>query len=131
LFVLLPHAPMIVNAELNETFADAVTPGMPAEVVRDGEGPSQRWHAHAARGRMIGARSSTTMHRMRASTPSPACWPSMPCRESMRASASACWWSLVLPRQDRESRLKRPAPTLSVPFPGQRRDPPHRFHPRR
>ncbi len=56
LFVLLPHAPMIVNAELNETFADAVTPGMPAEVVRDGEGPSQRWHAHVLRvGRMIGA----------------------------------------------------------------------------
>lgn len=58
LFVVLPRAPLIVHAELNESFADAVVAGMPAEVSSDG-GVPRRWRAHVLRvGRMIGAPAS-------------------------------------------------------------------------
>ena len=48
LFVLLPQKPRIVRAELNDSFAAAVRPGMPAEVVAEG-GAQARWKAHVLR----------------------------------------------------------------------------------
>lgn len=48
LFVLLPRKPRIVRAELNDSFAAAVRPGMPAEVVAEG-GTQARWQAHVLR----------------------------------------------------------------------------------
>ncbi len=48
LFVLLPRKPRIVRAELNDSFAAAVHPGMPAEVVAEG-GEHVRWTAHVLR----------------------------------------------------------------------------------
>lgn len=48
LFVLLPRKPRIVRAELNDSFAAAVRPGMPAEVVAEG-GAQARWQAHVLR----------------------------------------------------------------------------------
>jgi len=48
LFVLLPRKPRIVRAELNDSFAAAVRPGMPAEVVAEG-GTQARWKAHVLR----------------------------------------------------------------------------------
>lgn len=48
LFVLLPQKPRIVRAELNDSFAAAVHPGMPAEVVAEG-GEHARWNAHVLR----------------------------------------------------------------------------------
>ncbi|WP_325343051.1 efflux RND transporter periplasmic adaptor subunit [Xylophilus sp.] len=38
--VLLPKRPLVVRAELNETYADAVRPGMRATVVPDGDAPA-------------------------------------------------------------------------------------------
>jgi multidrug resistance efflux pump len=55
LFVLLPQKPRIVRAELNDSFAAAVHPGMPAEVVADSGGAHARWRAHVLRiGRVYG-----------------------------------------------------------------------------
>jgi multidrug resistance efflux pump len=49
LFVLLPDKPRIVRAELNESYVDAVRPGMRAEVeAGDGQG-RQRWSARVLR----------------------------------------------------------------------------------
>lgn len=48
LFVLLPRKPRIVRAELNDSFAAAVRPGMPAEVVAEGAAQA-RWQAHVLR----------------------------------------------------------------------------------
>jgi len=49
LFVLLPQKPRIVRAELNDSFAAAIRPGMPAEVVADSGGDHARWSAHVLR----------------------------------------------------------------------------------
>ncbi|MDW2980785.1 MAG: biotin/lipoyl-binding protein [Rhodanobacter sp.] len=49
LFVLLPQKPRIVRAELNDSFAAAVRPGMPAEVVAESGGDHARWSAHVLR----------------------------------------------------------------------------------
>ncbi|MBQ4854190.1 biotin/lipoyl-binding protein [Rhodanobacter sp. B2A1Ga4] len=49
LFVLLPQKPRIVRAELNDSFAAAVHPGMPAEVVAESGGDHARWSAHVLR----------------------------------------------------------------------------------
>ena len=49
LFTLLPQKPRIVRAELNDSFAAAIRPGMPAEVVADSGGDHARWSAHVLR----------------------------------------------------------------------------------
>jgi multidrug resistance efflux pump len=49
LFTLLPQKPRIVRAELNDSFATAIHPGMPAEVVADSGGAHARWSAHVLR----------------------------------------------------------------------------------
>ncbi|GAA0888166.1 efflux RND transporter periplasmic adaptor subunit [Rhodanobacter soli] len=49
LFTLLPQKPRIVRAELNDSFAAAIQPGMPAEVVADSGGDHARWSAHVLR----------------------------------------------------------------------------------
>jgi multidrug resistance efflux pump len=49
LFILLPQKPRIVRAELNDSFAAAIRPGMPAEVVADSGGDHARWSAHVLR----------------------------------------------------------------------------------
>jgi multidrug resistance efflux pump len=48
LFTLLPDAPRIVRAELNEAFVAKVTPGMSAEVVVEGDG-GKTWPAKVVR----------------------------------------------------------------------------------
>ncbi|WP_248732046.1 HlyD family efflux transporter periplasmic adaptor subunit [Pseudomonas sp. MWU13-2517] len=48
-FVLLPNQPRIVRAELNESFAGVVTPGMKAEVTDDGGNGSAPLSAHVIR----------------------------------------------------------------------------------
>jgi multidrug resistance efflux pump len=49
LFILLPQKPRIVRAELNDSFAAAIRPGMPADVVADSGGEHARWSAHVLR----------------------------------------------------------------------------------
>lgn len=49
LFTLLPQKPRIVRAELNDSFAGAVRPGMPAEVSADSGRDGERWSAHVLR----------------------------------------------------------------------------------
>lgn len=49
LFVLLPHKPRIVRAELNESFIGAIRPGMPAEIVADSADRQAPWRAHVLR----------------------------------------------------------------------------------
>ncbi|MBI6906881.1 HlyD family secretion protein [Pseudomonas palleroniana] len=48
-FVLLPNQPRIVRAELNESFAGVVTPGMQAEVTDDSGNGSAPLSAHVVR----------------------------------------------------------------------------------
>ena len=48
LFKVLPERPLIIRAELGETFVDAVRPGMPAEVIADAS-PGTPLHAHVLR----------------------------------------------------------------------------------
>ena len=48
LFELLPQRPLIVRAELNESYIDRVLPGMRAEVVLDA-GSGRTWPAHVLR----------------------------------------------------------------------------------
>jgi len=55
LFTLLPQKPRIVRAELNESFAGAIQPGMHAEVVANSDSEAQHWSAHVLRiGRVYG-----------------------------------------------------------------------------
>ena len=49
LFELQPQRPLIVRAELNESFIDRVQPGMRAEVVLDAGGGGRTWPAHVLR----------------------------------------------------------------------------------
>ncbi|MFC5435680.1 HlyD family efflux transporter periplasmic adaptor subunit [Rhodanobacter umsongensis] len=49
LFTLLPQKPRIVRAELNESFVGTVHPGMPADVMANGEADSAHWSAHVLR----------------------------------------------------------------------------------
>ncbi len=49
LFTLLPQKPRIVRAELNESFVGTVHPGMPADVVANGDADSAHWSAHVLR----------------------------------------------------------------------------------
>lgn len=49
LFTLLPQKPRIVRAELNDSFAGAIQPGMPAEVVPDNGRDDSHWSAHVLR----------------------------------------------------------------------------------
>jgi multidrug resistance efflux pump len=49
LFTLLPHKPRIVRAELNDSFAGVVVPGMQAAVSAESGGDSQPWPAHVVR----------------------------------------------------------------------------------
>jgi RND family efflux transporter MFP subunit len=49
LFTLLPQKPRIVRAELNESFAGVIKPGMHAEVSANNDSASDRWSAHVLR----------------------------------------------------------------------------------
>lgn len=49
LFTLLPRKPRIIRAELNDSFADVVKPGMPAEVVAESGAEGVQWAAHVVR----------------------------------------------------------------------------------
>lgn len=49
LFELQPQRPLIVRAELNESYIDQVQPGMRAEVVLDAVGNGRTWPAHVLR----------------------------------------------------------------------------------
>lgn len=49
LFNLLPDKPRIVRAELNESFVDAVQPGMRADVVSNDASENRHWAAHVLR----------------------------------------------------------------------------------
>ena len=49
LFVLLPHSPRIVRAELSEAYVGAVSVGMPAIVSADGNFGAATWRAHVLR----------------------------------------------------------------------------------
>ena len=49
LFELLPQRPLIVRAELNESFIGHVQPGVRAEVVLDAAGNGRTWPAHVLR----------------------------------------------------------------------------------
>lgn len=49
LFTLLPRKPRIIRAELNDSFAGVVKPGMQAEVVAEGGGDGVQWAAHVVR----------------------------------------------------------------------------------
>lgn len=49
LFVLLPHRPRIVRAELSEAYVGAVSVGMPAIVSADGDFGAATWHARVLR----------------------------------------------------------------------------------
>lgn len=49
LFTLLPRKPRIVRAELNDSFAGVVVPGMQAEVTAESGGDGQQWAAHVVR----------------------------------------------------------------------------------
>ncbi|MEI7037396.1 efflux RND transporter periplasmic adaptor subunit [Fulvimonas yonginensis] len=55
LFVLLPHAPRRVRADLSEAYVDAVKAGMPAQVTADGNPRAGPWPAHVLRiGQLVG-----------------------------------------------------------------------------
>ncbi|HET6803953.1 MAG TPA: HlyD family efflux transporter periplasmic adaptor subunit [Frateuria sp.] len=55
LFVLLPHVPRLVRADLSEAYMDAVKPGMAAQVTADGDPQGGPWRAHVLRvGQLVG-----------------------------------------------------------------------------
>jgi multidrug resistance efflux pump len=85
LFILLPQTPPIVRAELNESFAGAVSVGMPATVSADGDRDASAWPAHVLRiGRVVGPSSLDDDAQQRANARTVACVLSFDQPQSLR-----------------------------------------------